>query len=169
MNKLIRKSLIVAFDSKFGISKNNKIPWVIPIDVSFFMDTTNREHKNAIIMGRKTWESLNKPLHNRINIVISSTLNNLKDAYVKKGLLDALILCDELHVNKIFISGGSNIYKEAIENLYIDELYLTKIENDYECDNFFPIENLNLNEAVVTVTTQVQMSGDGLNWVVCEQ
>lgn len=152
------KNLIVAFDKKGGISKNGMIPWRIKEDSNFFLDVTKRSYvpnkKNAVIIGKNTWKSLPKldrGLKDRINIVVSKTMTNNElnsdngtgaDSYLVKSLNDGIELCNKLQPGKIFIGGGSNIYKEALENYHIDELYLTKINHDYECDNIFPLNNV---------------------------
>ena len=124
-------SLIVAFDEKFGIGKNNDLPWKLKKDMDYFKmitTTTNSQNKskmNAVIMGRKTWESIPtrfRPLKDRINIVISSTLNKseISDyAYTKvfTNLTDSLKYIEEnqtLNIEKTFIIGGSSIYQEVL-------------------------------------------------------
>lgn len=139
--------LIVAFDSKYGISKNGMIPWNCAKDRKFFSDTT----KNHIcIMGKNTWKSLPdhaRGLVNRINIVISSTMtideliNDNKTGatvYLVENLDAALGLCHP--DKKVFICGGSKLYQEALNKLTFKYIYITKINYDYECDNFFPYE-----------------------------
>lgn len=140
-------NLIVAVDNKWGISKNNTIPWHIKEDLNFFTDVTKREYqkdkRNAVIIGKNTWDALKtKGLKDRITIIVSTTMimddvYNL-DCYVVPSLVKAMHLCSRLEVGKIFIGGGSRIYKEAIETLFIDEIYMTEIDGHYECDNFFP-------------------------------
>lgn len=78
----IRMNMIVAVDSKFGIGKNNDIPWHLPNEYKHFIDqTTKTKDKklvNAVIMGRKCWESIPKkyrPLNKRINVILSRTIN----------------------------------------------------------------------------------------------
>jgi dihydrofolate reductase len=139
-------SLIVATDSKYGISKSNNIPWQIKEDTQFFIDVTKRVYgpadKNILIMGRKTWESYNQyskkdKTENRTVIVVSSTLIS-QEAYVVKTLSDAIGLTCVLNCDHVFICGGLNIYKDAIHTITnINQIYLTTIDYDYECDNCF--------------------------------
>ena len=163
-NKLIklpyyRTNLIVAIDSTFGISKNNIIPWKIKEDMNFFQDVTRRtyvpDEQNVVIMGKSTWKALPdsyRGLRDRINIVVSSsmTTNELNtdnktktESYLVKSLSDAFGLCDTLQPGKVFIGGGSQIYKDVLENYSIDEIYITHINKNYECDNLFPIDAYN--------------------------
>lgn len=150
MNNL-RINLIVAIDDNFGISANGKIPWSFKEDFLFFQDVTKRTYqtdkKNAIIMAKNTWKCLpenSRGLKDRINIVISNSMSNdelIKDnatkseVYLTRSLQQAFALCNELNVGKIFIGGGSNLYKEALDQFNIDEIYLTKINRNYGTDN----------------------------------
>ena len=149
-------SLIVAFDEKFGIGKNNDLPWKLKKDMDYFRmitTTTNCQNKvkmNAVIMGRNTWESIPnkfKPLKDRINIIISSTLNKseISDyAYTKvfTNLTDSLKYIEEnqtLNIEKTFIIGGSSIYQEVLNN-HLDKLtnlYITQIYDNFDCDRLF--------------------------------
>lgn len=155
----IKTNLIVATDLQWGISKKGLIPWRIKEDSNFFLDVTKREYiigkKNAIIMGKNTWKALPdnfRGLRDRINIIISSQMTNNEllednktktDSYLVKSLNEGIKLCKNFDLGKIFIGGGNNIYKEALENLHIDEIYLSQINNNYDCDNIFPIESFN--------------------------
>lgn len=150
LNK-IKKTLICATDSKYGISKNSLIPWRIKEDSDFFQDVTKRTYisntKNATIMGKTTWKVLPdsyRGLNSRINIVISNSMtkdeldtdNKTKaESYLAKSLNEAYEMCDSLNVGKIFICGGNAIYNEAMESNLMDEIYLTTINKDYDCDN----------------------------------
>ena len=71
-------SLIVAYDENLGIGKNNDLPWILKKDMNYFKNITTDNSNNVVIMGRNTWESIPekfRPLQNRINIIISNTLN----------------------------------------------------------------------------------------------
>ena len=106
-------SIIVAINNINGIGFQNKIPWREPSDLKFFREVTSG---NVVIMGRKTFESMNsKPLKNRINIVISQTMNHQENVLIAESLDHALNLCNELNVGKIFVIGGEQIYNEAIK------------------------------------------------------
>jgi dihydrofolate reductase/thymidylate synthase len=159
MSTNIKTNLIVAVDSNWGISKNNQIPWSIKEDSNFFQDVTKRcyigNKKNATIMGKNTWNALPdnyRGLKDRINIVVSNTMSDEElvnsnitksDIYLAKSLTDAVELCKTLDLGKIFICGGNSIYKEALEKLSVDEIYLTSIQKNYNCDNIFPYESFN--------------------------
>ena len=150
-------ALIVAVDIRNGISRDNIIPWKIKEDSNFFQDVTKRQYikgkENAVIMGRNTWAALPaefRGLKDRINIVISSTMNKVEleyenttktKVYLVPTLNKAIELCyTELDLGRIFICGGSKIYEEAIVRYQIDELYITKIYSDFLCTNRFPLD-----------------------------
>ncbi len=130
-------SLIVAFDENRVIGKNNSLPWHIPEDMEKFKKATMG---NVIIMGRKTFEGIGRPLPGRVNIVItrdkSFYYEGVKAFYsVEKALEEAGKLERE-----IFFIGGSSIYRQ-VANL-VDKLYISYIHGKYEGDSYFPEINL---------------------------
>ena len=138
-------TIIVAHDKKNGISKNGTIPWHFDLDRSFFEDVTTRiyhpEKKNALIVGRKTWEKMKKMnLQNRIFIVVSRTMLNSNQLYVQSNPKDAFEFATSMDVAHIFICGGSSIYSYFLQQLpeFINQILRTQIDSDYECDNFVP-------------------------------
>jgi len=151
-------SIIVAVDNKYGIAKNDKLPWRIKEDLRYFSKITqtikDSNKINAVIMGRKTWLSLPYALKNRVNIVLSNTLQidelynkkncNKKLCMLAKSLDNAIQLCNENDdIETIFIIGGTRVYKEALEENLVSKIYMTRIDKDYECDTFFPEESFN--------------------------
>jgi len=128
--------LIVARDTKFGIGLNGKIPWRCRDDMLHFKKVTSRtidpEKQNAVIMGRRTWESLNKPLVDRINIVLSSSPQLVPSCQTLK----AAIKYANKHplVEKIFIIGGSQVYREAMETLDVNTVWMTIIHREFPTD-----------------------------------
>lgn len=137
--------MIAAVSKNWGIANNNKIPWHIPLDLKHFKSTTTetlgKYDQNVVIMGRATWESLPKkyrPLKNRINIVISS--KNIDDAdYCFKSLDKSLNFLNELNgIEEVFIVGGQRMYEEGINHPNCENLYITHIDKEIECDRFFP-------------------------------
>ena len=140
-------NLIAAYDINcYGIGKDNKIPWHDKNDMKFFKKVTIGNGNNAVIMGRKTFESIgNKPLPNRLNIVLSKTLKTNKDFILKHTLEEAIDCCKTLKIESVFIIGGASIYKEALEKDIVDILYLNRIVSGLQTsdfDTFFPIEYL---------------------------
>ncbi len=126
-------SLIVAIGKNNELGKDNALLFNMPADMKYFRDTT-RGH--TVIMGRKTFESIGKPLPNRKNIVITRDKNYKKDDIeVVHSLLEAIKKAGSQ--NETFIIGGAEIYKQAME--YADKLYVTHIDaEDKKADTFFP-------------------------------
>jgi len=138
-------NLIVATDNKGGIGNNNEIPWYIKNDLKMFSNLTKGNYKNCIIMGRKTWESLpRKPLPNRINIILSSTISvNNKTTATFKSIEDIHNLCMLHRFDSCWVIGGENIYKSFINRNLIKSIYLTIIEDSYVCNRYFDFDQNN--------------------------
>jgi dihydrofolate reductase len=146
--------MIVASASKsnLGIGNNGKIPWKIDGDMEFFKKITmssSMNKMNAVIMGRKTLESLPKkcrPLPDRINIVMSrdpsirTKIDIQSSVFVVDSLHSALMLSsNDDTIDKIFVIGGETIYNEAIECSYCSRIYMTEVLSIVnEVDTFFP-------------------------------
>jgi dihydrofolate reductase / thymidylate synthase len=128
--------LVVAFDYDYGIGKNNNIPWKCPPDMKIFVQLTKG---HIVIMGRKTYESIGKPLVGRVNIVISKELiNNNEGIIVCASIDDALKMIreDRLYIGKtIWGIGGEKIYTDLAP--YANHIHTTYIRGSYDCDVFF--------------------------------
>ncbi|MFZ1290626.1 MAG: dihydrofolate reductase [Melioribacteraceae bacterium] len=138
------KKIIIAAVSQNGIIGNNgKIPWSIKQELEHFKNTTLN---SAVIFGRKTFESLGKPLKNRTNIVISKTpesINNNK-VLIFPSLKFAYNYLRKNNFEKVFICGGYKIYLSALKN--VDKIILSKMKFSVEGDTKFPkINNANWN------------------------
>ncbi|KAL6730402.1 hypothetical protein Aduo_001380 [Ancylostoma duodenale] len=146
---LRKMGLIVAVDSKFGIGKNGTIPWTLKKDMSSFVKHTSTtedpEKINAVIMGRKCWESIPekfRPLKNRLNVVISRTLpSHREENLIISDDFDGIVkelMCGDLskRVEKVWNIGGAEIYKLALDNELVDQLVITKIQEDFDADVF---------------------------------
>lgn len=130
-------SLIVAAAENNAIGKNNQLLWHLPNDLKFFKNTT---WGMPVIMGRKTYESVNKPLPGRINIVITRQTDwKAEGVTVARDLQDALKKAAETNCQEAFIIGGGEIYKWAMS--ITDIIYLTKVHAILEGDTFFPAIN----------------------------
>jgi dihydrofolate reductase len=127
-------SLIVAAAENNAIGKNNQLLWHLPNDLKFFKNTT---WGMPVIMGRKTFESVNKPLPGRFNIVITRQAGWKADGViVATDLQDALKKAAETNCKEFFIIGGGEIYKQAYETA--DKIYLTRVHTTIDGDTFFP-------------------------------
>lgn len=128
-------NLIVAADPDMNIGKNNGLPWKIKEDLKLFKELTTN---NIVIMGRNTYESIGKPLPNRINIVITSKKIN-DNLYTFQSVEEAIKYCKKIDLNKkIFIIGGKKIYQYCLENNIVDQIFISKIKKRYEGDVKFP-------------------------------
>ncbi len=128
-------SIIAAIGKKRELGADNKLLWQIPEDMKRFRETT---FNHPIIMGRKTYESIGRPLPKRTNIIITRDRTvHVSGGIVVHTLGEALKKAEEVGSDEIFIIGGGQIYEQAI-NL-TDKLYLTIVDKEYkEADTFFP-------------------------------
>jgi len=131
-------TMVVAIGENNAIGKNNELLWYLPKDLRHFKTITSG---HTVIMGRKTYESVGKPLPKRRNIIITrNTELTVDGAEVVHTIEDALELCksDE----EVFIIGGAEIYKMAMK--HTDKIFLTVVHESFEADAFFPEIDRNL-------------------------
>lgn len=128
----MRISLIAAMAENRVIGVNNALPWRLPADLRHFRQLTTGHH---VIMGRRNYESIGKPLPERTNIVITrNPAYHAPGCRVKHSLADALR--DSGDDPEVFVIGGAEIYRQAIE--HADRIYLTLVHADIRGDTFFP-------------------------------
>ena len=132
-------SLIVATDRNNGIGINNALPWRLPEDLAFFKRITSG---HTIIMGRKTFDSIGRPLPNRRNIVVTrnpswSHPGTEAATSIDQAIASAIASASDGNVDgDVFIIGGAQIYIDAITRA--DRLIVTEIDAEFACDAFFP-------------------------------
>ncbi|MCH9021926.1 MAG: dihydrofolate reductase [Planctomycetes bacterium] len=155
-------NIIVAMDEKRGIGKNGALPWKISADIKHFKDITSSTQdsnkRNAVIMGRKTWESIPekfRPLPDRLNFFLTKKYMNfkhMKEKLTAGGRMVAAADFDEAFeiiqfcnnhletqsIESVFIIGGGDIYQQAIKFDNCKKIYITHILADFQCDTFFP-------------------------------
>ena len=149
----MKVSIVVAAAENNTIGKNNQLLWHLPDDLKHFKNITTG---GTIIMGRKTFESIGKPLPNRISIVITTQKNyDAKGAIVVSSLAVALEKCK--NKEEVFIIGGGEIYKHSLP--VVDCIYLTKVHQNFDGDTFFPV----LNAGEWKVITEVKHAADDKN------
>ncbi|KAH7076003.1 dihydrofolate reductase-like domain-containing protein [Paraphoma chrysanthemicola] len=165
-------TLILAATPSLGIGKGNTLPWPqLKKEMGYFARVTKRvpsplsaadgpRKVNAVLMGRKTWDSIPakfRPLKDRLNIVITRNAEEFEKTLASKsevegplvatGILDALSkLESKPEVDRVFVIGGASIYQTALELPQTKRVLLTNIRTEYDCDTFFPV---NLEESVV--------------------
>ncbi|XP_074280102.1 bifunctional dihydrofolate reductase-thymidylate synthase-like isoform X2 [Silene latifolia] len=148
-----RYQVVVAATRDMGIGKDGKLPWTLPSDLRYFKEVTTTTSvagmRNAVIMGRKTWESIPlkyRPLPGRLNVVLSRSgkmgLAALEDLVICTDLNSALKFLAEppvsLSVEKVFIIGGGQVLKETLNATGCEAIHLTDIKTNVECDTFIP-------------------------------
>lgn len=128
-------SIIVAAAENNAIGKNNQLLWHLPNDLKFFKNTT---WGMPVIMGRKTFESVNKPLPGRFNIVITRQQDWKADGVITAAdLNEAIAKAAETNCKEAFVIGGGEIYKQSMDLAHI--IYLTRVHAVIEdADTFFP-------------------------------
>ncbi len=127
-------SIIAAISENHVIGRDNKLPWNIPEDLKRFKELTKG---HPIIMGRKTFDSIGRPLPLRTNIIITRDKNyQVNGCLVVHSLEDAIKKAQKIDQQEIFIIGGGEIFRQAIQNTH--KLYLTIVKVDIPGDAFFP-------------------------------
>lgn len=127
-------SIIAAMARNRIIGKDNRLPWRLPADLRFFKETTMG---HTLVMGRKTYESLQKFLEGR-RIIVLTRDNNFQagEAETAPSLEEAVALAGD--EEELFIAGGAEIYSLAISRDLVDTMYLTLVHDDFDGDTWFP-------------------------------
>lgn len=133
-------SLIAALTENRVIGKSNDLPWHLPDDMKYFMQTTLGHH---VIMGRKNYESIPekfRPLANRTNIVVTRQEEySASGCLVVNSISAGIDIAIDNHEGEVFIIGGAEIYAQSLS--FANRLYLTEIQTSLEGDAFFPMFN----------------------------
>ena len=126
-------------DAKRGIGKNNDLMWHLPADMNFFKETTKNQ---IVVMGRRNYDSIPekyRPLPNRLNVILTRNKDfEAENCLVFNSLNDCLHHFENEQERKVFIIGGGEIYKMALDSKYLDELYITYVDGIFDADTFFP-------------------------------
>lgn len=145
----MRVALIWAMAQNRVIGRNNNLPWYLPNDLKYFKKITSGK---PVIMGRKTFESIGKPLPNRDNIIITRQEDfSVSGAHVVTSLDDALTLAEDILTVKggdeVIVMGGAQIYELALPKA--DRLYLTQVHANVDGDAWFPEVDLSQYQEVL--------------------
>ncbi len=124
-------TIVVAIAEDNAIGNNNRLLWHLPADLKHFKNITTG---HTVIMGRKTFDSVGKPLPNRRNIIITRQHIEIEGCQVVSSLEDALTASSG--EDEVFIVGGAEIYRQSIH--LTDRIYLTIVHQKFEADTFFP-------------------------------
>ncbi|TAH17651.1 MAG: dihydrofolate reductase [Cytophagales bacterium] len=135
----MRISIIAAKSINHVIGKNNQLPWRLPADLQYFKQITLHHH---ILMGRKTFESIGKPLPQRTSIILtrdkefSKQFINEANIFVVDSLEKGIAIAQKHSENELFIIGGAETYLLAMP--FADRLYITEVQTQIDGDAFFP-------------------------------
>lgn len=152
----MKVTAIAAVASNGVIGNNNQLPWHLPEDLAYFKKVTTG---HPVIMGRKTFESIGRPLPNRANIVLTGNpdwqctaglLVRYPTIIPHTGTCVAVVNSLEVAVEwlqmdgfkQAFIIGGTSIYRQAFQTSYVDEVLITEVHKDFEGDAYFPNFNV---------------------------
>lgn len=165
--------VVAAVEESWGIGLRQQIPWRLPTDMKHFKELTVAaagSAPHAVVMGRKTWESLPpkfRPLPHRFNVVLTrnsayrSSHNVPADVEIAASLQDALALIDAKGdaVDKVFVIGGSAVYEEALGYAGCRHVHLTTVKGAFECDAFFPSTVYALGFQCVSTSEEMEENG----------
>lgn len=144
--------IVVAMTSNHVIGQNGDMPWHLPADLVHFKELTSG---HAIIMGRRTWESIGKPLPNRLNIVVTRQEDYVaEDVTVVHSLEDGIVAAG---TQRIFLVGGGEMYKEALP--IASKMHITRIDALIDGDTKFP----EIDELIWQCKNMVNRSADEKN------
>ena len=128
----MRLSIIVAMDDNQLIGKDNSLPWHLPADLGYFKKTTTGK---TVLMGRKTYESIGRPLPNRRNVIVSRNTDFQVEGCEVVGSIDQALELAKAD-DEVMVMGGASFYEQMLAS--VDRLYITQIEGHYEGDAHFP-------------------------------
>lgn len=132
-------SIVAAISKNYVIGKNNQLCWYSKKDMRNFYNITKN---GAVLMGRKTWESLpKKPLVKRKNLILSRTYNpsacrKYQDVFIFNNISSVLEFFNSLNYTELFVIGGGEIYRQFFP--ICNKLYLTVVDCEFDGDSFFP-------------------------------
>lgn len=150
-------SLVVAHDTHRLIGRENELPWHIPEDLAYFKRVTMGK---PIIMGRKTFESIGRPLPGRTNYVVTRNANYSAPGTIVFQQIEEAVKAAEREADEVMIIGGAEIFTIALP--FADRLYITRIEHTYEGDTYFPAYEEGWS---LTSQSSVQKTRDGITYV----
>lgn len=138
----MRKALIVAMSRNRVIGRNNALPWYLPGDLRYFKQATMGK---PIIMGRKTWDSIGRPLPGRLNIVVTRDPNwpvpagTVSEPSLERALIRAEAQAEIEGGDEVMVIGGGQIYADVLSQ--VDRMYVTQVHADIDGDAYFPEVN----------------------------
>lgn len=147
---------ILACDDSWGIGKNGDLPWPHnSADLKWFKECTD---DSIVVMGRKTWDSLPKrPLPNRENVVVTSNTGPFEGPHVVVDIRSLIKILPQMNFKKnVWIIGGASIFEQLLP--YIDEIWLSRIEGNYDCDTHLSEDMITDDFTIVSMTVDEKMT-----------
>jgi dihydrofolate reductase len=124
-------SFIVAMDTRQAIGLNNQLPWRLPADLAYFKRITLN---HTVLMGRKTYESMGKPLPNRTNVILTQNRDYIAAGCIIVHSVEEAF--ERFKDEELFVIGGAEIFRLFMP--FVDRMYITRIENEFAADTYFP-------------------------------
>lgn len=145
----MEKIIIAAVSKNRVIGRDGNIPWHLKEELSHFKNTTTGF---PVLMGRKTWESINKPLENRSNIILTHKTDfsfSHSNVVICNSISEALLYCERNNFQKLFIIGGQDIFEQSMS--IADKIIISELKIEADGDRFFPQINSNEWQLVSSV------------------
>ena len=130
-------NIVVAVCKNRGIGFENKLPWILKNEMNYFKHLTIGNGNNAVIMGKNTWFGFTRALPKRENFVLSSKIRKNIGAKDFK-FINNLVTFDFNKYDDVWAIGGQNMYESVLDKGLVNHIFITEIEEDFECDTFFP-------------------------------
>jgi dihydrofolate reductase len=130
-------SIVVAYDRNRVIGRDNRLPWHLPNDLAYFKRVTTGK---TVVMGRKTFDSIGRPLPNRTNVVLTRSGHFSAAGVQVVHTVDEVLALDSSSEGEVCIIGGAELFRAVLP--YVRKLYVTFIDEQFEGDTFFPEVNL---------------------------
>ena len=131
-------NIVVAACKNRGIGVNNKLPWNIKNELQYFKQLTIGNGNNAVIMGKNTWLGFNRALPKRDNFVLSRKIKKNIGAKDFKFIQSPFYL-DSSKYDDVWVIGGQQIYESMLDYNIVNNIFITEIEEDFDCDTYFPL------------------------------
>jgi|APSaa5957512535_1039671.scaffolds.fasta_scaffold124727_2 dihydrofolate reductase len=158
-------NVIVALTERHrGIGAEGRLPWELRGELARFARLTKGAGNNAVIMGRKTWESLPRaPLVGRHNIVLSRAHFDASGAVTKTSVAEAIEYCVSSKFDEAWVIGGAQVY-DAFADVTLDRAEVTYVQHPFHCDTFMSPRLLDNLEATMALISVEECAVDGVEW-----
>ncbi len=146
-------NIVVAACKNNGIGFKNRLPWRLKNEMNYFKHLTIGNGNNAVIMGKNTWLGFNRALPKRDNFVLSKKIKKNIGAKDFKFIQTPLYF-DFSKYDDVWVIGGQQIYESLLDYNIVNNIFITEIEEEFECDTYFPDINKNFKQIYKSKTFQ---------------